>query len=97
MDSGLKKFSLNTEIIKPADKPFNLQSGLKIMKGNIGRGVIKTSSLKNPEFKIVLPCVVFNEQEDLIDDFKKNKLNKDFIAVLPFQGPKSNGMRKHIN
>ena len=87
-----QKFSLNTEIIKPADKPFNLQSGLKIMKGNIGRGVIKTSSLKNPEFKIVAPCVVFNEQEDLIDDFKKNKLNKDFIAVLPFQGPKSNGM-----
>ena len=32
------------------------------------------------------------KQEDLIDDFKKNKLNKDFIAVLPFQGPKSNGI-----
>ena len=87
-----QKFSLNTEIITPADKPFNSQSGLKIMKGNVGRGVIKTSSLKNPEFQIVAPCIVFNEQEDLIDEFKKNNLNKDFIAVLPFQGPKSNGM-----
>ena len=52
-----QKFSLNTEIITPADKPFNSQSGLKIMKGNVGRGVIKTSSLKNPEFQIVAPCM----------------------------------------
>ena len=58
-----QKFSLNTEIITPPlDKPFNSQSGLKIMKGNVGRGVIKTSSLKNPEFQIVKAyCIVFNE------------------------------------
>ena len=38
------------------------------------------------------PAIVFLEQQDLIDAFKKDELNKDFIAVLPFQGPKQNGM-----
>ena len=32
------------------------------------------------------------EQQDLITAFKNDELNKDFIAVVPFQGPKQNGM-----
>jgi len=35
---------------------------------------------------------VFHSQEALIGAFKEDKLNMDFIAVLPYQGPKSNGM-----
>ena len=38
------------------------------------------------------PALVFNEQSDMLKAFKNNELNKDFIAVVPFQGPKQNGM-----
>jgi phosphogluconate dehydratase len=41
---------------------------------------------------LVAPAIVFNEQIDLISAFKNGELEKDFIAVLPFQGPKQNGM-----
>ena len=41
---------------------------------------------------IEAPAVVFDEQEDLIAAFKRDELNKDFIAVIPFQGPKQIGM-----
>lgn len=88
---GVKK-SLNTEIVRPAEAPFLDHGGLVILKGNIGRAVIKTSAVKEEHQIVEAEAVVFNEQEDLIDAFKRGELDKDFIAVLPFQGPKQNGM-----
>jgi phosphogluconate dehydratase len=35
---------------------------------------------------------VFHDQQELQDAFKDGKLNRDFIAVVRFQGPKANGM-----
>ncbi|MFT4646054.1 MAG: phosphogluconate dehydratase, partial [Planctomycetota bacterium] len=84
--------SLNTSILRSAQEPFSPQGGLTLMSGNIGRSVIKTSAVQEENYIINAPAIVFEEQEDLIDAFKKGDLNKDFIAVLPFQGPKANGM-----
>ena len=58
------------------------------MKGNIGRAVMKTSAVESNQMIIEAEAIVFDEQEDLIKAFKNNELNKDFIAVFPFQGPK---------
>jgi len=84
--------SLNTSILRSAKNPFSKQGGLTVMSGNVGRSVIKTSAVQEENYIINAPAVVFKEQEDLIEAFKKGALNKDFIAVLPFQGPKANGM-----
>jgi phosphogluconate dehydratase len=62
------------------------------MKGNIGRAVVKTSAVAEEHFTIEAPAIVFDEQQDLMDAFKRGELDRDFIAVLPFQGPKQNGM-----
>jgi phosphogluconate dehydratase len=35
---------------------------------------------------------VFEDQDALHDAFHRGELNKDFIAVVRFQGPKANGM-----
>lgn len=84
--------SLNTSIIRPVSEPFSADGGIKILIGNIGRSVIKTAAVA-PENRIVeAPAIVFDEQIDLINAFKRGELEKDFIAVLPFQGPKQNGM-----
>lgn len=84
--------SLNTNIIRPANEPFTPDGGIKLLKGNLGRAVIKTAAVA-PEHRIVeAPAIVFNEQAALIAAFKRGELNKDFIAVVPFQGPKFNGM-----
>jgi phosphogluconate dehydratase len=84
--------SLNKSIIRSASDPFSLDGGIKILQGNLGRAVIKTAAVESDHRKIEAPAIVFLEQQDLIDAFKKDELNKDFIAVLPFQGPKQNGM-----
>jgi phosphogluconate dehydratase len=38
------------------------------------------------------PAVVFEDQAALQTAFKNGELNRDFIAVVRFQGPKANGM-----
>lgn len=84
--------SLNLSIIRPANEPFTADGGIKLLKGNLGRAVIKTAAVA-PEHRIVeAPAIVFHEQADLMAAFKRGELDKDFIAVVPFQGPKFNGM-----
>lgn len=86
------KNTLNESILRSALNPFQFEGGIRIMKGNIGRSVIKTSAVATEHLFIEAPAIVFEEQEDLIKAFKNDELNKDFIAVIPFQGPKQNGM-----
>ena len=84
--------SLNTSIIRPVNEPFSADGGIKILTGNIGRSVIKTAAVALENRIVEAPAIVFDEQIDLINAFKRGELEKDFIAVLPFQGPKQNGM-----
>jgi phosphogluconate dehydratase len=84
--------SLNLSIIRPVSEPFSKDGGIKILTGNIGRSVIKTAAVSEEHLIVEAPAIVFDEQTDLIDAFKRGELEKDFIAVLPFQGPKQNGM-----
>ena len=86
------KESLNTGIVRSVSDPFKPEGGIKVLKGNIGRSVIKTSAVDNEHLIVEAPAVVFDEQEDFIAAFKRGELNKDLIAVLAFQGPKQNGM-----
>ena len=84
--------SLNTSIIRSVNEPFSADGGIKILIGNIGRSVIKTAAVALENRIVEAPAIVFDEQIDLINAFKRGELEKDFIAVLPFQGPKQNGM-----
>ena len=72
--------------------PFSHEGGLKLLEGNIGRGVIKTSALKDEHLCIEADAIVFDSQEALQEAFKKGELERDFIAVVRYQGPKANGM-----
>ena len=84
--------SLNEGIIRSVKNPFSHNGGIKILSGNLGRSVIKTAAVAEQDFIIEAPAIVFDEQSELIDAFKRGELEKDFVAVLPFQGPKQNGM-----
>jgi len=84
--------SADTTVISSVKKPFDKQGGLKVLEGNIGRSVIKVSALKDDNRIITAIAKVFYSQESLKIAFKKGELNQDFIAVLPYQGPKANGM-----
>ncbi len=84
--------SRDNQVISSFDKPFHKEGGLKLLTGNIGRSVIKTSALKDEHLYVKAPATIFETQGELQDAFKKGLLEKDFIAVVRYQGPKSNGM-----
>ncbi len=83
---------LDQSIIRDSFNPFNTSGGLKLVNGNIGKGIIKTSSLTEPDAEIVAPVSVFNDQEAVLEAFRTGRLNKDCIIVVRGQGPSANGM-----
>ncbi len=84
--------SLDAEIIATVEKPYSKEGGLRLLQGNLGRSVIKTSAVK-PEYRVLTaPAVIFNDQDEMKARFDSGDLNRDFIAVVRFQGPKANGM-----
>jgi phosphogluconate dehydratase len=84
--------SLNLDILRPVDDPFQAEGGLRLMNGPLGRAVMKTSAVKPEHLVIEAPAVVFEDQEALQAAYHRGELNKDFVAVVRFQGPKANGM-----
>lgn len=82
----------NEKVLAPFKKAFQPSGGLKVLSGNLGHAVIKTSAVK-PERRIIeAPAKVFDSQQGLNEAFKAGSLTGDFIAVIRFQGPKANGM-----
>jgi phosphogluconate dehydratase len=80
------------EVLRPALRPFSPDGGLKLLSGNLGRAVIKTSAVK-PEHRVVeAPALVFNRQEALMAAFDRGELRRDFVAVVRYQGPRANGI-----
>lgn len=79
-------------VVRPASAPFSADGGLRLMSGNLGRSVIKVSAVK-PQYRVVqAPAIVFDSQEQFLHDFNDGKLDRDFVAVVRFQGPRANGM-----
>jgi phosphogluconate dehydratase len=79
-------------VVRRANAPFSETGGLKLLTGNLGRSVIKVSAVPEANHVIEAPAVVFDDQEDLIAAFKAGQLERDFVAVVRFQGPRANGM-----
>jgi phosphogluconate dehydratase len=79
-------------VVRTAQAPFSETGGLRLLKGNLGRSVIKVSAVPEDRHIIEAPAIVFETQEDLLAAFEEGELERDFIAVVRFQGPRANGM-----
>ncbi len=84
--------SPDESIVRNASKPFSAGGGLRLLKGNLGRSVIKISAVPEDRHIVEAPAIVFDGQEELLKAFEAGELERDFIAVVRFQGPKANGM-----
>ena len=80
------------DVLRPVARPFQAHGGLRVLKGNLGRAVIKTSAVKPEQRRVRAPAKVFHSQDALRAAFQRGELEQDFIAVVRFQGPTANGM-----
>ena len=79
-------------VLRTAQAPFSTTGGLRLLSGNLGRSVIKVSAVPQDRHVIEAPARVFDSQEALQRAFQAGELARDFVAVVRFQGPQSNGM-----
>ena len=84
--------SKDESIVRGMSKPFSASGGLKLLQGNLGRSVIKVSSVPDDRHVIEAPARVFDSQQGLLDAFDAGELEKDVICVVRWQGPQANGM-----
>ena len=82
----------NPNIITGVKNPFKINSGMKFITGNIAKGIIKVSALKDENEVINAPAKVFFDQETVIEAFQNNDFIEDTIIVLLGQSPEHNGM-----
>jgi phosphogluconate dehydratase len=88
----VSKESGNRGVLRAASEPFRADGGLRMLSGNVGKAVIKISSVPEDRMVIEAPAVVFDHQNDIKAAFERGELNRDFVAVVRFQGPRANGM-----
>ena len=84
--------SIDDTVVRTAAAPFSAEGGLKLLTGNLGRAVIKVSAVPADRHVVEAPAIVFDTQEQLLAAFKAGTLERDFIAVVRFQGPAACGM-----
>ena len=79
-------------VLRTAAAPFSTDGGMRVLRGNLGRSVIKVSAVKAAHRVVEAPALVFDDQDDVLASFKRGELQRDFVAVVRFQGPRANGM-----
>ncbi len=84
--------SADETVLRPVDRPFSADGGLRLLKGNLGRAVIKVSAIEPQHRRVRAPALVLSDQKQLELLFKQGQLDRDFVAVVRFQGPRANGM-----
>jgi len=80
------------KVLAPLAAPFAATGGLRLLDGNLGRAVIKTSAVKPERHVVEAPARVFADQNEVKTAFEAGELDRDVVCVVRFQGPQANGM-----
>ena len=84
--------SADIDMLRPANDPFRADGGLRLVQGNMGRAVFKTSAVDEERWIVEAPARCFSDQNEVLDAFKAGELDCDCAVVVRFQGPRANGM-----
>jgi len=80
------------DMLRPVNDPFRADGGMKLVKGNLGRAIFKTSAVDQERWTIEAPALCFSDQNEVLEAFKAGELDRDCAVVVRFQGPRANGM-----
>ncbi|MCB9683165.1 MAG: phosphogluconate dehydratase [Alphaproteobacteria bacterium] len=84
--------SLDRDIVRPIDDPFDRHGGLQLLTGNLGRAIAKVSAVAPAHRHVRAPARVFDDQRQVLAAFASGELAGDAVVVVRFQGPRANGM-----
>ena len=84
--------SADPTILRSVADAFMPDGGMRLVKGNLGRAIFKTSAVDEARWRIAAPARIFNQQDEVLDAFTAGELDHDVVVVVRFQGPRANGM-----
>ena len=84
--------SADIDMLRPVSDPFRADGGMKLVKGNLGRAIVKTSAVEEERWTVEAPALCFSDQNEVLEAFKAGDLDRDCAVVVRFQGPRANGM-----
>jgi phosphogluconate dehydratase len=84
--------SADIDMLRPVSDPFKPDGGLRLVQGNLGRAVFKTSAVDDERWIVEAPALCFSDQNEVLEAFKAGQLDRDCAVVVRFQGPRANGM-----
>jgi phosphogluconate dehydratase len=84
--------SADVDMLRPATEPFRADGGMRLVHGNLGRAIFKTSAVDEERLIIEAPARCFSDQNEVLEAFKAGELDGDVAVVVRFQGPRANGM-----
>ena len=84
--------SRDDAMLRPVAAPFSPDGGMRLLAGNLGRAIIKTSAVAEDRWTIEAPCRIFDDQDRVLAAFKAGELDRDVVVVVRVQGPRANGM-----
>ena len=79
-------------MLRPVTEPFLPDGGMRLVEGNLGRAIFKTSAVDAERWTIEAPARCFSDQNQVLEAFKAGELDRDVVVVVRFQGPRANGM-----
>jgi phosphogluconate dehydratase len=79
-------------MLRPVASAFAPDGGMRLVSGNLGRGIFKTSAVEPARWTIEAPARVFSDQDEVLAAFRAGELDRDVVVVVRFQGPRANGM-----
>ena len=87
-----RRESRDVDMLRPASDPFLPDGGMRLVDGNLGRAIFKTSAVDADRWTIEAPARCFSDQNEVLEAFKAGELDRDVVVVVRFQGPRANGM-----
>ena len=84
--------SSDPDMLRPLANPFLHDGGMRLVSGNLGRAIFKTSAVAEDRWTVEAPCRIFYDQDAVLAAFKAGELERDVVVVVRFQGPRANGM-----
>lgn len=84
--------SKDKNIISIRSNSFSTQGGLKLLSGNLGRGIMKVSAVDKSNQIVKAPATVFESQHDVVKAYQGGLFKEDTVIVVRNNGPAANGM-----
>jgi phosphogluconate dehydratase len=84
--------SADVDMLRPASDPFQADGGMRLVQGNLGHAIFKTSAVDEERWLVEAPALCFSDQNEVLEAFKAGELDRDCAVVVRFQGPRANGM-----